>query len=92
MLVIQFAHQIIDHVRERPLIPTDLKIRTLFGYGWVGGSPQNGCSDLEIRWLKKVKTNGFFYCGCSDLWVGEWVTINPNIVQIFKSVGIMDVP
>ncbi len=60
----------------------------MFGFGWVGGSRQNGCSDFKIRWLKKFKTNGFFYCGCSDLWVGGWVTINPNIVRIFKSVGI----
>ena len=29
-----------------------------------------------------------FHGKCSDFWVGGWVTTNPNIVRIFKSIGI----
>ncbi len=52
-----------------------------------------GHGKMGVRILKSVhskcfKTNRFFYCGGSDPGVGGWVTINPNIVRIFKSVGI----
>ncbi len=38
-------------IMERLLFPTDLQIRTMFGFGWVGGPKQNGCSDLKISWF-----------------------------------------
>ncbi len=35
-------------LRERPSFPTDLKIWTLFWFGWVGVSGLNECSYLKI--------------------------------------------
>ncbi len=59
----------------------------MFGFWWVGGSWQNGCSDLKIRWFKKFKTNRFFLLWMFGSLCG-WVTINPNTVRIFKSIEI----
>ncbi len=58
--------------REHPLIPTDLKIRTMFGFGWVGGSRQNGCSDLKIRWFQMFQDQRIFLLWMFGSW-GGWV-------------------
>ncbi len=36
-------------IRERPIIRTDLQIRTTFGFGWVGGFRVTRCSDFQGR-------------------------------------------
>ncbi len=55
-----------------------------------------GHGKMDVRIYKSVGSKNMFlshdqrifYCGCSNYWVGGWVTKNPNIVRIFKSVGI----
>ena len=58
--------------------------------GWVGHRK------MDVQIYKSVGSKNMFlsddqqifHCGCSDFWLGEWVTKNPHIVWIFKSIGI----
>ncbi len=35
------------YIRDCPIIRTDLQIRTMFGYGWIGGFTGMACSDFQ---------------------------------------------
>ena len=39
---------------------------------WVGGSLQNGCSDLKIRWFQMFHDQRIFLLWMFGSW-GEWV-------------------
>ena len=57
----------------------------MFGFGWVGGSRQNGCSDLKIHWFQKhvfahcnakktflLNHNVLFVIDCAIMWCLEY--------------------
>ena len=83
-------------LRDRPIICTDLQIRTTFGFRWVGGFRK---LDVRILVQELIRTprnpmiiqrrTDFLGRECSDLGVGGWVSRNPNIVRICKSVRII---
>ena len=69
---------------EHPLFCVLFIIRTTFGYRWVGALGTDGC--WKWRRGKGARLENAFICPlCSNLMVGGWVRINPNIVRIVKS-------
>ncbi len=44
--VLEYVH-IVNQLRERPILRTDLQMRTTFGFGWVGGFRKTRCSDFQ---------------------------------------------
>ena len=66
-------------IRDRPIICTDLQIRTTFGFRWVGGFEEAGCSDFGPGY-NLYTCKSYHYCEdflgreCSDLEVGGWVS------------------
>ncbi len=71
---------------KHPVFCTDLQIWTMFGFGGWVGFEKPGLQISQKDWIFFSKVCIFFCGGCSDWGVGGYISTNPNILRICKSV------